>query len=91
MEGLLLHLKTIFAGIANNNFTRNELVTYEGYYASVLYAYLSALGFYSKAEDPTNKGRIDLTLITKTTVYIFEFKVDCKGNAIDQIKEKKYY
>ena len=91
MDGLLLHLKAIFAGIANNNFTKNELDTYEGYYASVLYAFLSALGFYSKAEDPTNRGRIDLTLITDTTIYIFEFKVDSKEDAIEQIKEMKYY
>ena len=44
-----------------------------------------------EAEVKTNKGRIDLTLKTKNAIFIFEFKVDSKEEAIKQIKERKYY
>ncbi|OQY35959.1 MAG: hypothetical protein B6229_10975 [Spirochaetaceae bacterium 4572_7] len=50
-----------------------------------------SLGYNTVAEDVTNVGRIDLTLITETSIFIFEFKVDSKEDAIKQIKERKYY
>jgi hypothetical protein len=56
----------------------------------VFYSYLKALGVDIKAEDITNRGKIDLTIILPETIYIIEFKVDEK-EALDQIKEKKYY
>ena len=37
-----------------------------------------------------NKGRIDLTVKFKDKIYIIEFKVNDE-NALQQIKEKKYY
>ena len=88
METFFTLLKSLFAAVAYNNFTKSKLQNYEGYYASVIYTFLSGLGFDTKAEDPTNNGRIDLTLKTKTSIYIFEFKVDKKE---DVIKERKYY
>ncbi len=83
----------LFASIANTNFTKNDLTQYEGYYASVIYAYLASLGFTTIAEDVTNKGRIDLTLLVNDLVYILEFKVtdQADGSALRQIKERKYY
>ncbi|MEB3198672.1 MAG: PD-(D/E)XK nuclease domain-containing protein, partial [Candidatus Sericytochromatia bacterium] len=33
---------------------------YEGFYASVFYSHLAALGLDTRVEDATNKGRIDL-------------------------------
>ena len=86
-------LINLFASIANNNYTRNSIADYEGYYASVLYAYLVSLGFPVISEDVTNKGRIDLSLQLPDKVYIFEFKVVQKamGKALQQIKKKQYY
>ena len=84
-------LKSLFSAIPYNNYVKNELANYEGYYASVIYTFLSSLGYDTVAEDVTNKGRIDLTLKTKNAIYIFEFKVDSKEEAIKQIKERKYY
>ncbi len=63
---------------------------YEGYYVSLFYAYMKALGFDLVGEDITNKGRIDLTLKVEDSIYIIEFKVDDK-TALKQIKEKKYH
>jgi len=91
LEGFKNILIALFSSIPYNNYVNNILANYEGYYASVIYTFLSALGFDTVAEDPTNKGRIDLTLKTQNTIYIFEFKVDRKEEAIKQIKERKYY
>jgi hypothetical protein len=84
-------LKSLFASIAYNNFTNNYIENYEGFYASVVYAYFAGAGFESvKAEDATNHGRIDLTVFMKNKVYVFEFKVNQVG-ALEQIKSKKYH
>lgn len=83
-------LVALFASIPYHNFTNNTLQHYEGYYASVVYAYLASLGTKMIAEDVTNKGRIDLTLLMDNRVYIIEFKVG-KGDALGQIKEKGYH
>ena len=91
LEGIKTVLESLFASIANNNYTRNEVANYEGYYASIIYTFLFSLGYDTTAEDVTNVGRIDLTLKTETSIFIFEFKVDSKEDAIKQIKERKYY
>jgi len=91
LKRLQTTLKSLFASIAYNNFTKNEIENYEGFYASVIYAYFAGAGFDKiVAEDVTNQGRIDLSVFIEGRVYIFEFKVDSKG-ALDQIKERGYY
>jgi predicted type IV restriction endonuclease len=68
---------------------------YEGYYASVVYAFLASLGFDLHPEKSASHGRADLILKTDQTVYVMEFKVvEILGDgkkAIDQIREKKYH
>jgi len=95
LPGLKLGISTLFSSIAYDNFTNNRIQEYEGYYASVIYAYFSALGVDELiAEDHTNKGRIDLTLKVEGKIYIFEFKVveddTSTSNALEQIKERQY-
>ena len=86
------HLKTIFATIPYTNYANNIISKYEGYYSSVLFTYLMALGYDVIPEDITNKGRIDLTIKMKDKIIILEFKVDQeKDKPIKQIKEKRYY
>jgi len=80
----------LFASIAYNNFTNNDIANYEGFYASVLYAYFASLGLKLIAEDVTNQGRIDLTIQCNNRTFIFEFKM--QGNdPLEQIKAKKYF
>jgi len=83
-------LTTLFASIPYNNYVNNTISSYEGYFASVIYAYLASLVLDIIAEDVTNKGRIDLTIKFGNHVYILEFKVDGSGNALAQIKDKNY-
>jgi len=75
MEGLKASLKAFFASIPHDWYRNNPLAEYEGYYASVFYSQLAALGLDTRVEDATNKGRIDLALRYQNRVYLFEFKV----------------
>ena len=82
-------LVSLFASIPYNNYVKNTILNFEGYYASVIYAYLASLGFDLTAEDVTNRGRIDLTIKTEKYIYILEFKVGDE-NALEQIKSREY-
>lgn len=91
LDGLEQTLKSLFASIAYNNFTNNYIENYEGFYASVIYAYFAGAGFDKiVAEDATNAGQIDLSVFIDDKVYIFEFKVNGSG-ALKQIKERGYF
>jgi len=89
LEDFQISLKTMFESIPYNNYTKNNIQLYEGYYASVIYVYLQSLGLDIIGEDVTNKGRIDLTIKLTDTIYIIEFKVG-KEDALQQIKDKNY-
>jgi hypothetical protein len=90
LENFKQTLTSLFASIPYNNYVKNNISTYEGYYASVTYAYLASLGLKIIAEDVTNRGRIDITLFIKDKIYIIEFKVG-DTDALTQIKEKNYH
>jgi len=85
---------SFFAAIPHDWFRKNNIEEYEGFYASVFYAYFCALGLDVKAEDTTNHGRIDMRVIFETRCYIFEFKLTetgkTSGTAMQQIKDKQY-
>jgi hypothetical protein len=86
-------LTSHFASIPHDWYRKNDIANYEGFYASVVYSYLAALGYELIAEDVTNQGKIDLTLIMPEKVLIFEFKLSKYGTAqqaIEQIKAKAY-
>ncbi len=66
-------------------------ISKEKYYQTVFYLIFSLIGLKVEAEVKTNKGRIDAVIIDKD-IYIFEFKFNGdKGQALNQIKEKKYF
>jgi hypothetical protein len=83
------NLKALYASIPYNLFVNNKIHQYEGYYVSVFYSYIKALGMDILCEDTTNKGRIDITIFAPNSIIIIEFKVDDK-NALQQIKDKNY-
>jgi hypothetical protein len=91
MAGFKETIISLFAAIPYTNYVNNTIGSYEGYYASVIYAYLASLGLDLAAEDTTNKGRIDLTVKIDNNIYIIEFKVDGEGKALQQIKERNYH
>ena len=91
LEGFVKELRAIFSSIPYHNYANNIISRYEGYYCSVVFVYLSALGYQVIPEDTTNKGRIDLTLKFQDQVVIVEFKVDSEQSPLQQIKDRKYY
>jgi Protein of unknown function (DUF1703)./Predicted AAA-ATPase. len=85
---------TFFASIPHDWYRKNDIDSYEGFYASIVYAIFNGAGLNVIAEDNTNKGQIDLSVFNQDSVYIVEFKVvedKEEGNALKQIKEKRYY
>ncbi len=93
LDGFKDALFSLFASIPYSNFTNNKLPEYEGYYASVVYAYLASIGLDLIPEDITNLGRMDLTVKLEGKVFIFEFKLtdQATGDALKQIKGKRYW
>lgn len=64
----------------------------EGHFQNVVYLLFTLMGHYTRMEDRTSDGRIDLQVETDCYIYIFEFKVDSSSQkAMDQIHEKKYW
>jgi hypothetical protein len=90
LENFKTSLVSIFASIPYHNFTNNNMANYEGFYATVVYTYLSSLGLEVIGEDVTNHGRIDITVKIENYIYIIELKVT-DDKPLEQIKTKKYY
>ncbi len=91
MEGFKAAIHALFAAIHYHNYTNNDIARYEGFYASVIFAWLSSAPLGLIVDDCTNKGRIDMSVETDDTIYLIEFKVDMpKENALAQIKAKRY-
>ena len=85
-------LISFFAGIPYQWYVKNNIAEYEGYYCSVFYSFFAALGLTVKAEDITNKGRIDFTVVMDKGIFIFEIKMKANPeNAIDKLRKKKYH
>ena len=85
----------MFAAIPWRNFTHTDLADFEGYYASVLYAFFSSLDACVIPEDITNHGQADLTIILGNHTYVMEIKLvdedPVEGNpALQQILARHY-
>ncbi|MCP5051488.1 MAG: ATP-binding protein [bacterium] len=87
MEGFVQELKTLFAAIPYNIFIGER----EAYYHTVIYLVLRLNGIDARPEDPTNTGRIDAVVETGKNIYIMEFKMGSEQDALNQIKDMKYY
>ena len=89
---------SLFASIPWRNFTNNDLDSSEGYYASVLYAWLASLNAEVIPEDVSHHGQVDLTIKLADQIYIIEIKLDktaeyktqAPNPALQQIKDKSY-
>jgi hypothetical protein len=89
------HIRSLFAGIPWRNFTNNDLANFEGYYASVLYAFFASLNARIIPEDITNHGQADMTILLGNHIYVMEIKVvdnlpEGNNQALQQIVQRKY-
>ena len=87
-------LKRLLASIAADNYRKNDIARFEGYYASVVYSFFAGMGLTVIAEDVSNLGRIDLTIQLAGNTYIIEFKVVKRksktNSALQQIIQQGY-
>jgi len=83
---------TFFASIPHDWYRNNDIAYYEGFFSSMFYAFFAAQGFNVIPEDTTNKGKIDLTILTNSGIFVFEFKMKTHPkDALEQIIEKNYH
>lgn len=91
---LRAHFERLYAAIPNDWYRNNPIAQYEGYFASVFYSHLAALGLDLIGEDVSNHGRCDLAIRMGSLVYLLEFKVidgdTATGEALAQLKAKDY-
>jgi hypothetical protein len=86
-------LTGFFASIPHQWYTNNPIAQYEGYYASVFYAFFASLGLDVRVEESSNAGRLDMAVLMDNRALIFEFKLvedQAEGKALAQILEKGY-
>ena len=92
-DALRQHIASLFAAIPSDWYRNNPIAQYEGYYASVFYSHLAALGLDLVPEDASHHGRLDLRLRFNGRIWLFEFKVvelAPEGAALAQIKARGY-
>ncbi len=79
-------------GESDEEAKRKKITDYEGYYQQMLYVIFSMLGCWRVGhEEGMATGSIDLTLETRTRIYVIEIKVNKSGDvAVGQIDTKKY-
>ncbi len=83
---------SFFSSIPHDWYKKNNIAHFEGFYSSLFYAFFAAQGFVIIPEDFTNKGRMDMSIVTNSGIFIFEFKMKTNTkNALQQIKDMKYY
>ena len=99
MPALENAVRRLFAGIPWRNFTNNDITDFEGYYASVLYAFFTSATCTVIPEDTSNHGQADLTVMLKNIICVMEIKVvdggdvdwDAKPNAaLEQLRARNY-
>ena len=87
-------LQRLFAGIAADNYRKNDIAHFEGYYASVVYSFFVGMGLNVIAEDASSRGRVDLSIQLGANTYIIEFKVVKRktrnNSALQQIIQSGY-
>ena len=90
-------IRRLFAGIVWRNFTNNDIVDYEGYWASVLYAFFISITCEVIPEDTTNHGQADLTVKLGNVICVMEIKViegelpaGSPNTALEQIQSRRY-
>ena len=91
--GLGQLLAAFHDSIPGDWYRNNPIAQYEGYHASVFYAYFASLGLDLTPEESSNAGRLDLTLRFNGQIYLIEFKVvelAPEGRALQQIKDRGY-
>jgi hypothetical protein len=93
VEEVRSHFERLYASIPHDWYRNNPIAQYEGYYASVFYSHLAALGLDLVAEDVSQEGQCDLVIRQGDRVWVIEFKVvdqEASGESLKQLQQKNY-
>ena len=86
MNGALCLLQTFLSTVPYCDNARSE-----GHFQQVFYIIFSLLGMYVDVEVHTPRGRVDLVIRTRTTLYVVELKLDQTADtAMQQIDLRNY-
>ena len=87
-------LTRLFASISADNYRKNDIARFEGYYASVIYCFFAGMGLTVIAEDGSSRGRVYLSIQLGSNTYVIEFKVVKRksktNSALQQIIRQGY-
>ena len=94
LNSIEAELRRLFAGIAADNYRKNNIADFEGYYASVIYSFFVGMGLTVIAEDTSSRGRLDMSIQLNGNTYVLEFKVvehkSSHNSALEQIIARNY-
>jgi hypothetical protein len=88
VDGFMTRLKAFFAGIPYDLNNKEEK-----HFQTVFFVFFELMGQFVVVEPHFADGRADAVVMTKDTVYIFEFKIaeaSTAKKALQQIDEKGY-
>ncbi len=86
-NGFLLRIKGLFGALSSESEPQKEI-----HFQNTMAVIARMLGFTVKTEVHSSAGRCDMTILTPSYVYIFEFKVDkSPEEALKQIYDREYY
>jgi hypothetical protein len=75
LDGMGRLMAGFFESIPHQWYTNNPIAQYEGFYASVFYAFFASLGLPITVEESSNAGRLDMVVRFRERAIIFEFKL----------------
>lgn len=91
IDSALEAAKSYFASIPYQEGTLKDAPTSEGHFAAMLYVMFSFLSLYVFSQVRVATGRLDILLMTQTTIYVMELKLDgTVEEALRQIDDKGY-
>lgn len=93
VQGMKSLFQSVPAGIPYQWHAPASIAKYETYVANPFYSYFMGAGLNVRAEDFTNRGRIDLAVTGPSYAYLFEFKVVdevASGAALEQMRDRDY-
>ena len=90
-NGQLDSVKDVLTGLFANITYTLETDPFEHYFQAVIYLVFTLLGKFVQCEMHTYTGRVDCRVLTRSYIYLFEFKRDSTAKAaLEQIDSKDY-
>jgi len=92
IEEVLERIKALMASLPYDSFKKGEIKLREYNVQTIIYLIFRLMGQFVKAEVHSSKGRSDIEVETKESIYLFEFKMGQSADkALAQIERQAYH